>query len=158
MVILMESTCGFSAAAQLFRNGRVNLLLHGKQAGNSAIDVVQLLGRRPAGFVVPVVGGHAGKVKQTAHPHHKEFVQIAGENGDEFQPLQGRDSRVGCLLQHAPVKAQPAQLPILGISVSLLRIFWHRYPSRTPYLLMTSCWAWNRWNVCCKTSSPGIKV
>ena len=75
-------------------------------------------------------------ILQGCDTHHEKFVQIAGKNGNEFQPFQERDQVVGGLLQHPAVEPKPAQLPVLGVTVIIydaFKIFWHKYPSLTPY-------------------------
>ena len=65
-------------------------LLHQKDC--PAVDGLQLLGGEQAGAAVHLVVPHDSHVIEAAHPDHKEFVQVAGEDGDKFQPLgQGRD-------------------------------------------------------------------
>ena len=66
-----------AAARKLVHDGSVNLFFHGKQPWNDAVNMVQLLRRRPAGLVVSVIRRHAGKVKETAYTHHEEFIEIA---------------------------------------------------------------------------------
>ena len=84
---------------------------------------MELLRRGEAGFVVDFLRGDPGNVKKAAHPNHEEFVQIAGEDGDKFQPLQGRNRGVRCLLQDPLIKTEPAQFSVLGVVVALLNIF-----------------------------------
>ena len=68
-------------------------------------------------------------VSGNAHPDHEKLIQIAGENGDKFQPFQGGNGLIRPLLQDPAVEAEPAELPVLGIGIigyDALRIFWHR--------------------------------
>ena len=92
------------------------------EAGNHAIDRLQLLHGCHAGLVVDLPRGHQRQIEQVPHPDHEELIQIAGKNGDEFQPLQQGHRIVPRLLQHPPVEAQPAQLPFLGAAVSSRRL------------------------------------
>ena len=55
---------------------------------------------------------------QAGDADHEEFVEIAGGDRKEAQPLQEGVFRVARLLQHAPVEGEPAQLPI---EIALLR-------------------------------------
>ena len=57
-----------------------------------------------------------GVFPEGPHPDHEELVQITGKDGGEFQTLQQGDALVPRLLQHPLVKAQPGQLPVLGVA------------------------------------------
>ena len=109
-----------------FHNGGIDLLFYSKKPGNGAVNVLQLLRRRPAGFAVRIVRCHVGKIEETAYPHHEEFIEVAGKDRDEFQSLQRGNVWVGRFFQHAPIKAQPAQFPVLGVSVLFFSILWHK--------------------------------
>ena len=89
-------------------------LLH--QRSHGVIDPPQLLRRGEASLVLPGIGGHDGQVRQAPHPDHEELVQVAGEDGEEPQPLHQGHGRVRRLLQHPPVKGQPAELPVPGVA------------------------------------------
>ena len=65
-----------------------------------------------------------GQVKEGPDPYHKKFVQIAGEDGGKFQPLQQGDALVPRLLQHPLVEAEPGQLPVLGVTG--IHVFVHK--------------------------------
>ena len=98
----------YAALGKLLHHRCADLLFHGKQARHRTVNMVQLLRRGLAGFVVRFIGCHAGKIKQTAHTHHEKFIQIVGKNRNKLEPLQGRHRGIGRFLQHALVKAQPA--------------------------------------------------
>ena len=49
---------------------------------------------------------------QAGDADHEEFVEVAGRDRQEAQPLEQRMMRVARFLQHAPVEGQPAQLAI----------------------------------------------
>lgn len=148
----------YAALGKRFHDGSIDLLLHGKKPRNDAVNMVQLLRRCPVGFVVGVIRRHVSKIEETTNAHHEKLVEIARENRNKFQPVQSRNAWVCRFFQHTPVKTQPTQFTVLGISVWFFKILWHRYPSRTPYLLTTNCSARNRWNTCCKMRSPGTSV
>ena len=76
---------------------------------------IQLFPGRQAGGVLFLVPRH-GRPHQRAHPHHEEFVQIAGADGDELAPLQQRIVGVRRFLQHPAVKIQPAQFPVPNVA------------------------------------------
>ena len=109
--------------AQLLSHRLKDLRFHGQQPRHGAVDPVELLRRGEAGFVVGFLRGDPGNVKKAAHPNHEKLVQIAGEDGDEFQPLQGWNRGVCRLLQDPPIKTEPAQFSVLGVVVALLSIF-----------------------------------
>lgn len=134
----------YAALGKRFHDGSANLFFHGKKPRNDAVNMVQLLRRRPAGFVVGVIRRHVSKIEETTNAHHEKLVEIARENRNKFQLLQSRNAWVCRFFQHTPVKTQPAQFAVLGISVWFFKILWHRYPSRTPYLPTTNCSAWNK--------------
>src|SRR5699024_10956607 len=72
------------------------------------------------------------QIEQTSHPDHKELVQVAGKNRDEFQTLQKGDGVVPGFLQHPAVEAQPAEFTTLGVYVLAGVFFWifgHNDPS-----------------------------
>ena len=49
---------------------------------------------------------------QPGDADHEEFVEVAGGDRQEAQPLQQRVLVVAGLLQHAPVEGEPAQFPV----------------------------------------------
>ncbi len=49
---------------------------------------------------------------QAGHPHHIEFVQVIGRDGEEPQPLEQRMVGVACFVQHALIEGKPGQLAI----------------------------------------------
>ena len=95
------------------------------EAGDNAVHLLQLLHGGLPGLVVDVIRRDQAQVEEVAHPDHEEFVQIAGEDGDEFQPFQQRHTLVPRLLQDPPVEAEPAQLAVLGVCVFFLFPFRH---------------------------------
>ena len=98
-----------AAARKIIYDGGIDLLLHGKKTRNDAVNMVQLLRRCPAGFVVGVIRRHVSKIEETTNAHHEKLVEIARENRNKFQPLQSGNARVCRFFQHTPVKTQPAQ-------------------------------------------------
>ena len=104
----------------VLRQGTHQILIHlvplPDQRHHRRIDPPQLLRRGKAPLVLLGAGGHQSQVRQAPHPHHEELVQIAGEDGEEAEPLHQRDGGVCGLLHHPLVKGQPAQLPVLGIA------------------------------------------
>ena len=99
--------------AQLLFDLLIDLLTAGVEHADGLIDVRQLLAGRPAALLVDGVRLEVGQIEQTAHANHKKFVQVAGEDGDEFEALEQRHGLVGGLHQHAFVKAQPGQFSVL---------------------------------------------
>lgn len=77
------------------------------------VNGLQLLSRRPAGAVIHRLGIDSIQIKEASHPDHKELVQVAGEDGNEFQPFQQGDGFVSGLQQHPLVEAQPGELTVL---------------------------------------------
>jgi len=53
---------------------------------------------------------------QPGHPHFKELVQIAGGNGEEFQPLQYRIALILGFFQHTPVESHPGSFTVDVVS------------------------------------------
>ncbi len=70
---------------------------------------------------------HLDQLPQSGDAHHEELIELAAENGDEFQPNQ---QRIGCskrLDQHPGVEIDPAQLPADEelLIRSLFSVFFH---------------------------------
>ena len=76
---------------------------------------VDLLGRRLVRLVLAWLVLQQRQVAQAADPDHEPLVEVAPEDGDELQPLEQGNGLVKGLVQHAVVKAQPADLPVLRI-------------------------------------------
>ena len=111
------------AAALKLRHDRcIYLLLHGEQAGNCAVNMLQLPIGRPTGLVIRIIGHHAGKIKKASDTHHEKLIEISGKDRDKFQPLQYRDPRICRLLEHASVESQPAQFTVLSVPILFLSI------------------------------------
>ena len=51
-------------------------------------------------------------LEQPCYPDLKEFIQIAGGNGQEFDPFQNGVAFIIGLFQHSPVKGQPGSFTI----------------------------------------------
>jgi hypothetical protein len=82
------------------------LLEHGEQHRAQPLHVrVEVLdaGRAPAG-----VGARA----HGADALHVELVEVRGEDGQEFEPLEQRRALVERLAQHAAIELQPAQVAV----------------------------------------------
>ena len=77
---------------------------------------IQLLPCRHEALVVHLLGIHGLQAQEATYSHHKELIQVAGEYLHEFQPFAQRHAAVLCLLQHALVKFQPGQLPVLSVA------------------------------------------
>ncbi len=88
-------------------------------------DFGELALGRPAALVVDVLLLHEGDIGQAADADHKEFVQVALEDGHEFQALVQRDAGVLRLLQHTLVKTQPGKLAVLCIADIVLAQVFH---------------------------------
>lgn len=63
------------------------------------------------------IGRALGRVRadllfQPGHPHFKKFVDVAGEDAEEFQPFQQRHVAVVGLCQHAALKGEYAEFAI----------------------------------------------
>ena len=86
------------------------------QGGHRLADGLKLLGRGQAAAAVHIVLLGQGHVVDGAYPDHEELVQVAGEDGGEFQPLHQGDALVPGLLQDPFIEPQPGQLPVLGIA------------------------------------------
>ena len=54
---------------------------------------------------------------QGSHTHPKEFIQIVGENTQEFQPVENGHGLVLRLLEHPVIKGQPAYLPVYKLYI-----------------------------------------
>ena len=103
--------------AQQGRDVGVQPVLDLDEPGDDAVDFRQLSGGGEAGLAIDLLRGHQGEVEEVPHPDHEEFVQVAGKDGDELQPLQQGHGLVPGLLQHPAVEPEPAQLPALGAGV-----------------------------------------
>ena len=79
-------------------------------------DGGELLGGGKAALGVHMGLLDEGQVVNGAHPDHKELVQVAGEDGREFEPLKEGDALVAGLLHHALVEPEPGELPVLCIA------------------------------------------
>ena len=60
---------------------------------------------------------HGGHVAQAADTDHEELIQIAGENGKEFEAFEQRHVLVLRLGEHAGVELQPRKLTVLGVAL-----------------------------------------
>ena len=95
--------------------GRIGHILHprlpqgGKHPGvdafllfdeprHSLVNPLQLLDGGHARLVVHRLRRDRSQVKEAAHPHHEELIQVAGEDGHELQPFQQRVALVRRLL------------------------------------------------------------
>src|SRR5581483_4024796 len=89
-------------------------------------DRAQLLLRpQAAGGRRPQPGG--GPVQQARHPDHEELVEVAGEDGQEFDPLQQRKLGVFGQGQDAPVEVEPGQLTV-EVARPLFAVHVWRFP------------------------------
>ena len=90
---------------------RPDLVLTGHQPVGLDVDRRELLGRRQAvgrAFLDPqqLVGLEAG------HADHEEFVEVAGRDRQEAEPLEQRVAEIARLFEHPSVECQPGQLAI----------------------------------------------
>ena len=107
-------------------------------------------------------GGHPPH--QAGHPDHEELVQVAGEDGQEPDPLQQRDALVLGQLQHPLVEPEPAFLAVevpvraaaaqdrwAGLASAVLTATprWSRASAMAPAALVTAGplpgWGWPFW-------------
>ena len=109
--------------AQLYHD-LVALLL---QVGGLGHDGRQLLGGGEFGLVVGDLVFQQRAVIERTHPHHEKLVQIAAVDGSELHPLRQRNRFFLAQGQHAPVKIQPAQLPVDEYALTLG--FHRQFPS-----------------------------
>ena len=65
---------------------------------HSLVNAPQLLDGGHARLVVHRLRRDRSQVEETAHPHHEELIQVAGEDGHELQPFQQRVALVRRLL------------------------------------------------------------
>ena len=49
---------------------------------------------------------------EPGHPNHEKFVEVGGENGEEFDPLKQGIASVQGLFKYPPVELQPGRFPI----------------------------------------------
>ena len=104
-------------------------VLPGQEVAHLLINGLELLlgGHTGAGIHRFFVGN--GLVEQTPHPHHKKLIQIALEDGHEFQPLIPGHPMVFALFQHPLIELQPAQFPVGvprgGLFLLALGLFFH---------------------------------
>ena len=150
---LLHGQVADALPAQQGRHVGVQPVLDLDEPGDHAVDLRQLSGGGETRLIVRLFRGHQAEVEQVSHPDHEKFVQVAGKDGDELQPLQQGHRLVPRLLQHPAVEPEPAQLPTLGVGIASLflllgqdrhgvalpfsRIF--RIPSRT-YLSSAASW------------------
>ena len=96
---------------QLLADGGEQPGLLGDQALDPGSDLGQLLGCRSA---IGRGGGRSGRdlLPETGHADLEELIEVAGEDGQELDPLQERIAFVARLVQHAGVEVEPGQLAI----------------------------------------------
>ncbi len=87
----------------------------GKEPGHFGHDSIDLFGGGHIALVVNRLFFELGKVGQATHAHHKEFVEVGLEDRDELKALEQRHGLIKGLVEHAVVKAQPAELSILRV-------------------------------------------
>ena len=83
------------------------LLFPGDQQGSRNLSFRQHTGNR-----IPAVRRQHGPVGQDADAYTVEFLQVGLVDHQELEPFQQGNMRIGGFQQHAPVKFQPAQLPV----------------------------------------------
>ena len=114
---LLHGEIADSFPAQQGGHVGVQPVLDFNEAGDDAVDLRELSGGGEARLVVGLLRGDQAEIEEVPHPDHEELVQVPGEDGDEFQPLQQGHRLVPRLLQHPAVEPEPAQLPALGVGV-----------------------------------------
>ena len=102
---------GFKPAAEL----GADVFALSVERANGLVDGVQLFPGCHAGADVARVRVQVSKVEKTAHAYHKEFVQVAGEDGREFKPLQQWHALVQRLGEHPVVECEPGKLSVLRV-------------------------------------------
>ncbi len=95
--------CLCKFALQLYVGGIAVAVSLCRHRGNSR----KLFRRGQFRLVVDCVRSGNAVVVQTAHAHHKKFVEIGTEDGQKFTPLQQRVGKVVRLVEHPLVKQKP---------------------------------------------------
>ncbi len=88
------------------------LLLVARQNGDGLGDARELLGRGQAIRRLERGDADLELAAQTGDPHHEEFVEIVGGNGQEAHTLQQGMRFVRRLFEHAAIEVEPRELPI----------------------------------------------
>ena len=87
----------------------------GKEPGQLCHDGIDLFGGGHIALVIDRLFFEFCQVGQAAHAYHKEFVEVGLEDRDEFKALEQRHGLIEGLVEHAVVKAQPAELSVLRV-------------------------------------------
>ena len=102
---------GVELALDVLKDG----LPTGKELGHFGHDSIDLFGGGHIALVVDRLLFELGKVGQATHAHHKELIEVGLEDRDELKALEQRHGLIKSLVEHAVVKAQPAELSILRV-------------------------------------------
>ena len=101
-----EQVADVAGAQPLFQLGD-DLVPLFVQTRHSFEDGLKLFGGGKAALAVYMGLLGQGHIVDGTHPDHKKLVQVAGENGGEFQPFKQRNAFILGLFQHPLVEAQP---------------------------------------------------
>ena len=71
------------------------------------VDGLELLGGRPAGLGVDDGLLHKREVRERAHAHHEELLEVAPKDAHEVQAVEQGHARVAALVEHPLVEVQP---------------------------------------------------
>ena len=116
-VHLLADQAAHPLLGQLFLDGGEDLIPLGVIGPAEGVDLLELFGGGETGLAVRlIVLAQGGDVGEGTHPDHKKLVQVALEDGHEFQPLVEGIGLVLRLLQHPAVELEPGELPVLGIA------------------------------------------
>ena len=102
-------------ALELALHERERLLVAVYELGKDLEDVVELLGGRVVRLVVAGLVLEGREVRETANANHEPLVEVALEYRAELESLEQRDGLVEGLVEDAVVKAEPADLAVLGV-------------------------------------------
>ena len=87
------------------------LVLLGDDLVHLAADPLVEFGRLEA-VAIGAAGQQAQLFLDAGHPHLEEFVEVAGDDADEAQPLEQRHRRIGRLREHPALELQQRQLAV----------------------------------------------
>ena len=82
-----------------------------------------MLGGGEVALVVDWLALKRSEVGEAAHADHEELVEVRLEDRGEVEALEKRNRLVVGLLEHAVVKAQPADLAVLRVREVIARRF-----------------------------------
>ena len=121
------------------RNLSVNLITLFIQRCYRTENLRKLLGGIHPRLIIDLRFRQERLIVQTPDTDHKEFIQIAGKNRNEFQFFKCRNIFFSCLFQDSFIEPKPGKLSVLRVNRILhfpITTFLYKYPSLTPKLLM----------------------